>query len=549
MDKKLIGLFCFLCLIYLIGFGINVMEIDAAQYASISREMFNSGSYLQVFDQGKDYLDKPPFLFWVSAISMKLFGVNNFAYRLPSFLFSVLALYATYKFALLFYSKKIATLAAIVLACCQAFFLINHDVRTDTILMSWVILSIWQLAAWYKTDKLIHFIVACIAIAGGMMTKGPIALIVPIFCFGVHFILQRNLLKNILRWQYLFGIIIIGLLLMPMCIGLYKQFDLHPEKTVNELTQVSGLRFFFWTQSFGRITGESVWNNHRNIFFLFQNMLWAFLPWIVFFTIALFLEIKKIVQQRFKLKPGQEWITVGGFILTYFALGSSKYQLPHYIFVGFPLAAVITAKFLSELVFEKKYPLLHKILIWFHLTLFNLLWIALLILLYAFSAPVWIMIAAALFFIFYIILQVNKFKAANYLLIICIFTITGINLFLNGFIYPSLLKYQMGSTVGNWIHQNNIPVQKFALYQMKNSWSLNFYGQSIFPPNDSLNAFTTGDYILTTVENLHKFDSTGKKYDIAFTGESYPVSGLKLKFINPHTRETMTQKYVVIKLK
>jgi hypothetical protein len=107
----------------------------------------------------------------------------------------------------------------------------------------------------------------------------------------------------------------------------------------------------------------------------------------------------------------------------------------------------------------------------------------------------------------------------------------------------------MGSTVGNWIHQNNIPVQKFALYQMKNSWSLNFYGQSIFPPNDSLNAFTTGDYILTTVENLHKFDSTGKKYDIAFTGESYPVSGLKLKFINPHTRETMTQKYVVIKLK
>ncbi|MEO6583495.1 MAG: glycosyltransferase family 39 protein, partial [Ferruginibacter sp.] len=131
--------FLLLILIYIIGFGIDIMDVDAAQYASMSREMLQTGSYLQLYDVGKDYLDKPPFLIWVSALSMKIFGINNFAYRLPSFLFSLLALFSTYRFASLFYIKRIAIMATIVLATCQAFFLMNHDVRTDTILMSWVI--------------------------------------------------------------------------------------------------------------------------------------------------------------------------------------------------------------------------------------------------------------------------------------------------------------------------------------------------------------------------------------------------------------------------
>ena len=99
---------------------IPLMDIDASQYASISREMLENKSYLQVFDLGYDYLDKPPMLFWLSAISMKIFGVHDWAYRLPSFLFAILAVYATYRLALLFYRKEIAQLSALVLAASQA---------------------------------------------------------------------------------------------------------------------------------------------------------------------------------------------------------------------------------------------------------------------------------------------------------------------------------------------------------------------------------------------------------------------------------------------
>ena len=66
---------------------IPLMDIDASQYASISREMLERNSFLQVFDLGKDYLDKPPMLFWLSALSMKIFGVYDWAYRIPSLIF------------------------------------------------------------------------------------------------------------------------------------------------------------------------------------------------------------------------------------------------------------------------------------------------------------------------------------------------------------------------------------------------------------------------------------------------------------------------------
>jgi len=70
-------------IVYCLGaFAIPLMDVDAAQYASISREMLEKQSYLQLFDLHADYLDKPPMLFWLSALSMKVFGNYDWAYRI-----------------------------------------------------------------------------------------------------------------------------------------------------------------------------------------------------------------------------------------------------------------------------------------------------------------------------------------------------------------------------------------------------------------------------------------------------------------------------------
>jgi 4-amino-4-deoxy-L-arabinose transferase-like glycosyltransferase len=52
----------------------NILEIDAMQYASMSREILRNENFIFLFDNGKPYLDKPPLIFWVTSLIFKVFG-------------------------------------------------------------------------------------------------------------------------------------------------------------------------------------------------------------------------------------------------------------------------------------------------------------------------------------------------------------------------------------------------------------------------------------------------------------------------------------------
>jgi 4-amino-4-deoxy-L-arabinose transferase-like glycosyltransferase len=320
-------IFVIIALLYFSAIRVDIMDIDASQYAEISREMAVNGERLHIYDKGVNYLDKPPMLFWLSSYSMQLFGATNFAYKLPSLLLALLAIYATYRLAKHFYDESTSRIAALVLASCQGMFLMTNDIRCDLALMAWVITGMWLLQEWISRKKWLYLILSSLAFGAALMTKGPIGIIAPVLAFGSHWMLRREW-KNILKWQYLIAILIIGISLIPMCIGLYQQYDLYPEKFVNGKNHESGLKFFFWTQSFGRITGENVWNNGADLSFQIVNMLWSFLPWIFLLIPAIVYYVKQLYQQKFLLHQNQEAISLGGFILCYFAVGLSTYLLP-----------------------------------------------------------------------------------------------------------------------------------------------------------------------------------------------------------------------------
>src|SRR4051812_32154725 len=105
MPKVPFWVFILLALLYFSAVRVDTMDVDASQYAEMSREMAKSGDYIHLYDRGNDYLDKPPFLFWVSATSIKIFGVNNFGYKLPSILFALWALFALYRLVRLLYDE------------------------------------------------------------------------------------------------------------------------------------------------------------------------------------------------------------------------------------------------------------------------------------------------------------------------------------------------------------------------------------------------------------------------------------------------------------
>lgn len=545
-DRQNILLLVLILLVLLSGWGIPLMEVDAVQYANISREMMHSGSYLEVYDAGADYLDKPPMLFWLSALSMRLFGVNALAYRFPSFCFALLALYSCYRLCRIWYNRDIAWISVLVLASCQAMFLINHDVRTDTMLMGWVTLSLWQLAAWYQSGKWSNFLLAAVAIAGGMMTKGPVALMIPVFAFLPHFILRREW-RNLFRWEYLLMLVVVAILLLPVLTGLYRQFDLHPEKVMYGRQGVSGVRFYLWTQSFGRITGESTWHEYSSFTFLFENMLWSFLPWILFLIPALVLSLGTLIRKKFRLSSQEEAVTTGGFLLSYCALASSQAQLPHYIFVVFPLVAIITARLLYRITTEQHYPSLKKILWITHIVIFLLLWIALIVLLcFAFPAIDKLQVGLVLLPVLLLCaLLFRKITSLAPVIKLCVIHITGINLLVNLFLYPALLQYQPSVPVSAFIKGQHINPAHFYSCNFDENRSISFANDYTIPTVADPEILPQGSYCLLKGPLWDTLDQ--QHFELVYKGESMHITMLTFPFLNPATRSRETAPYYIIR--
>ncbi|MDO1449968.1 glycosyltransferase family 39 protein [Rhodocytophaga aerolata] len=540
-------------LVYGIGLFIDVMDVDASQYASMAREMLETGNYLQLYNRYQDYLDKPPLLFWLSALSFKLFGISNFAYKLPAFLFSLIGTYATYRLAKLFYGKETGYIAALLLASCQAFFLFNHDVRTDTNLTGAVILAIWQLAEFNRSGKIGNLILGFTGVALAMLAKGPIGLMVPVLAFATDFIIKRQW-SSFFKWQWLLGIVWVGLLLLPMCIGLYQQFDLHPEKVMYGQTGTSGLKFFFWTQSFGRLTGENVWKNNADIFFFMHTFLWSFLPWSLLFIAGLFKDTKELFKKKFRLTSNEEAITWGGFIFPYIALSTSKYQLPHYIFVLYPLAAIIAAKYVYRLLAQKES--VKAFVVWKNIQLFAILviWtaIALLILI---SFPLTNIFLWILLLVFFAGSLYMYFKGSNWykqLIIPSVIAITGANLALNAHVYPQLFTYQSPGAVARYVQAKGIDLDNFYFYKT-HMHSLDFYAQRIVPSLEETNAMATFSpetpyWIYTNADGLSILQALQVNPQIVETFDHFHISTLTLPFLNPNTREKAIEKRFLLKV-
>ena len=158
-------LWLMIAIVYSCNLTLDVMDVDAAQYASMASEMKDSGNYLQVYLRGDDYLDKPPLLFWLSSASFSLFGTGNITYKLPALLVLLLGLWSVYRFTLLYDNRETALAATTILATTQAYFLMTNDVRTDGLLTGFVMFAVYQCAAYLQKRTWRHLLLAGICVA------------------------------------------------------------------------------------------------------------------------------------------------------------------------------------------------------------------------------------------------------------------------------------------------------------------------------------------------------------------------------------------------
>jgi len=72
--------------------GVHLFDWDEINFAEISREMIETGDYLQVQIGYQPFWEKPPLFFWLQSVCMNIFGINEFAARLPNALIGIASL-------------------------------------------------------------------------------------------------------------------------------------------------------------------------------------------------------------------------------------------------------------------------------------------------------------------------------------------------------------------------------------------------------------------------------------------------------------------------
>jgi 4-amino-4-deoxy-L-arabinose transferase-like glycosyltransferase len=538
MPKSLyIGFWIALGLVYLCGaIFIDVMDVDAAQYASIAREMQDSDNWTVVKHKHADYLDKPPLLFWLSALFYKIFGINHFAYRLPSLLATALGLFAVYKLGSKLYDKKTGELAALITGSCQAWILFNQDIRTDTMLSAFIIVAIWQLMEYMDNKKVLNFVFGFAAIGLAMLAKGPIGAVIPAFALSAYWLGKKEW-KNFFRPEWLLGILITLLVLSPMIYGLWLQFG------------SEGLYFFFWKQSFGRITGENSWSNESGPLFFTHTFLWSFLPWSL---LAVWAYGKRLL--RFWNKgPDMELLTVFGFLLPFIALSFSRYKLPHYIFPLYPLMAIITAKELLSIVSDRS-KIVYKAFLGIHLFLNIVIFTAAILLaaiVFPSNSPIlWLLILAGISaFVFY---QFSKKLAESRLLGSTLIALITLNLLMNIHFYPQLMQFQSGSQTAHFINKNKIPTLEVAVFGLHPN-SLDFYikdiAQVFTSPAELIRVVSAQPlWVYTNAEGKKLLEQSGAIIEKSYEFDHFHISKLSLKFVNPKTRTQVAQKAYLIRI-
>lgn len=261
----------------------------------------------------------------------------------------------------------------------------------------------------------------------------------------------------------------------------------------------------------------------------------------ILFIFAFFNKIKLFFSKKGIIEYG----SIAGFVLTMLALSMSKYKLPHYIYIVMPLAAVISAKYVFEIIGDKT----TKIIYWTQLVFLILflgfsIWV-----IYFFNDyyPMWLILPLAIIAIIaYLVFK--KFELKSRIILLSALVGIFINLQLNTSFYPKLLTFQSSSEVAFYVNEHDLDKEKLHGLRAYGH-GLSYYLDMIVPfvgDQEQLMECPIGDYFYVRDEGMAILKNSGLNYKIVKEFDEFSVTRLTPKFLNPATRSEATTKAYLI---
>ncbi|MGE4064079.1 MAG: ArnT family glycosyltransferase [Rhodospirillaceae bacterium] len=184
--RRAVAILTLLCaLLYLPGLGsIPPTDRDEARFMQATRQMIETGDYINIRFQDEPRNKKPAGIHWLQAAAVKLTGqtLSTFwPYRLPSVIAAWLAVLACFAFGARLFDHKTGFIGAGVLATSFMLVIEAHIAKTDATLLAATTIAMGALALMYadrEQGRLAPVLAFWLALAAGSLTKGPVSLAV-----------------------------------------------------------------------------------------------------------------------------------------------------------------------------------------------------------------------------------------------------------------------------------------------------------------------------------------------------------------------------------
>jgi 4-amino-4-deoxy-L-arabinose transferase-like glycosyltransferase len=186
------------------------------RYAEIARLMMTTNDWITPwFEPGVPFWGKPPLSFWAQAISFKLFGINEFAGRLPALLAFLATVWMLWRLAVSVVNAQVAAASIVVYSGMVLTFLAAGTVMTDPYLL---LGTTWAMVAFYlapKEDFWYWRYGLFIGLGIGLLAKGPLALVIAGAPIGVWVLLQGKLMFYLRSMPWIRGTLLTLVIALP----------------------------------------------------------------------------------------------------------------------------------------------------------------------------------------------------------------------------------------------------------------------------------------------------------------------------------------------
>jgi len=341
-DWFLLAGFCgFLFFFGLAFFGL--IGVDEPRYAQVAREMLARHDWITPTLGGKPWLEKPPLYYWQAMLAYSVFGVSDWAARLPSAVDATLMVVAIYLFLKRF-RPGFHLDGALMTASAAGVVGFARAASTDMPLAAMFTIALLAWYAWYESGAKRYLALFYAFLALGALAKGPVAPFLAAVIV-VMFAMAKHDHRLVLRTLWIPGMLLFCAIALPWYLAV-------------QVENSEFVRIFIFQHNLARF-GTNLYHHKEPFWYYVPVALLGLIPWTVFMAAAFAESIRMWWAERQTMIESRDalnaflviWLTVP---VVFFSLSQSK--LPGYIVPALPAGTLLLAEYVRRRVTAGESP-------------------------------------------------------------------------------------------------------------------------------------------------------------------------------------------------